>query len=126
MANRRWIGPRFTACGCGAISDGVDLSDASEKTDFAALHVGASSNQVGAIDVLVKAGADVDACMRETPLHVATRLGLSEAVVALFRHGADVDKLNSNGYRAQLAAKDGNIGAVKALLAAGAKPDLRG
>ena len=54
------------------LQHGVDVNDASDKTGFTALHVGASSNQVGAIDVLVPAGADMDAGKGETPLHVAT------------------------------------------------------
>lgn len=58
------------------------------STFWTALHVGANSNQVGAIDVLVEAGADVDARGGEdwrTPLHVAATEAHSEAVVALFK-----------------------------------------
>eukprot|EP00752_Nemacystus_decipiens_P009330 g8338.t1 len=108
------------------IQHGVDVNATSDETDFTALHVGASNNQVGAIDVLVEAGADIDAGRRETSLHVAAKLGLSEAVAVLLKHGAAADKLDANGRSAlHVAVKGGHVAAARALLAAGAKPDLR-
>lgn len=114
------------------IQHGVDVDDASRKTGFTPLHVGASSNQVGAIGTLVEAGAGIDGSARsrewEPPLHAATRSGNSEVVVGLLRHGADVNKLDCEGLSALhvAASKNGSASIVEALLAAGANFSLRG
>ena len=94
------------------------------------LHVATSKNAVAIVDVLIAAGADINAQegkRQETPLHIAARLGHSEAVGALLRHGADVDERNGDGCSAlHIAAEDGSAAIVEALLAAGAKLNLRG
>ena len=100
--------------------------NATNKDGRTALHV-ATCNIVAVIDALIEAGADVDAGKRETSLHVATGLGLSEAAAALLRHGADTDKASYGDSALHIAAsKNSSAAIVEALLAAGAKPNLRG
>ncbi|CAM9250157.1 unnamed protein product [Ectocarpus sp. 13 AM-2016] len=111
------------------IRHGADLN-ACDAEGFAALHAAAQSNQAGAIDVLIGAGAGVNArggCGKdETPLYVASGSDSPEAALALLRHGADVHALASYRYTAlHVAAERRHTVVVNALLDAGARFRLR-
>ncbi|CAM9206215.1 unnamed protein product [Ectocarpus sp. 12 AP-2014] len=101
-----------------------------DNAGLTALHMAVSNKNAGVIDALVEAGADVDVqggetC--ETPLHLGTKLGSSEAVASLLKLEADANKLNDGQYSAlHLAAESGSATIVHVLLATGAQPNLRG
>ncbi|CAB1121171.1 unnamed protein product [Ectocarpus sp. CCAP 1310/34] len=84
---------------------------AADMTSLTALHMAISNKDTGVIDALVEAGAEVDAqggetC--ETPLHLATKLGSSDAVAILLTHDADPK----------------STAIIQALVAEGAQPSL--
>ena len=62
-------------------------------SEMTVLHAAAPSNTVGAIDVLVEAGANVEARDRygETPLHCAAEKLTTKVALALLKHGANVN-----------------------------------
>ncbi|CAN0014454.1 unnamed protein product [Sphacelaria rigidula] len=78
-----------------------DSSGGDGAFGYTALHMAADNNQVGAIDVLVEAGADIQAQDQHdwTPLHSAARYdGCSEAVQVLLQtHGANVGASDTAG-----------------------------
>lgn len=108
------------------VRHGADVN-ACDVTGSTALHAAALKNQVGTIDTLMELGANIDARggqddARWTPLHLASDQGLSQAVVALLRHGADVRRLGRHRDSAlHLASQRGDPITVRALLAAGAR-----
>ncbi|CAN0310520.1 unnamed protein product, partial [Ectocarpus fasciculatus] len=76
------------------IRHGVDVN-APDSNGCTALHSAAMGDKVGAIDVLVEAGANIDVQggdngAMNTPLHMASENGLSKAALSLVKHGADV------------------------------------
>lgn len=93
------------------------------------LHRAAFFNQACAIDVLVGAGADLEARDKGyawMPVHDASCEGSSDAIVALLGHGAKKNALDTEGRAPlHLAAEGGHVPAVHALLAAGADCGLR-
>ncbi|CAM9823159.1 unnamed protein product [Ectocarpus fasciculatus] len=79
-----------------AHGEDVDTYDDNGRT---ALHCAAEYNHVGAIDVLIEAGADVDVEAKDdgwTPLFHAALFHNREAMLALLRHGADINALPSD------------------------------
>ncbi|CAM9589633.1 unnamed protein product [Ectocarpus sp. 8 AP-2014] len=101
------------------------MSSVAESTGYTALHYAAKHSQLGVIDALVEAGADLEAeggLGVGTALHVAAESPDSEAtLLALLRHGAKVDSIR-NGSKTPLsvAVKARNVCAAKALASAGA------
>ena len=74
------------------IEHGADVN-AADSDGLTALHVAAMYNRKAAIEVLVGAGADIEARVhgtRKTPLSFAARKNNLSAVVVLLRHGACV------------------------------------
>jgi ankyrin repeat protein len=84
-------------------------------------------SRVELIDLLVAAGADVNARNQRsvTPLHMAARYGLALTAAALLRHGADANARDANKetplYR---AANLGHSDVANLLLEHGADPNL--
>jgi ankyrin len=96
-----------------------------------ALHLAADAGHADCVTCLIGRGSPVDAtaAQRRTPLHVACRRGRVAATRALLPHcpRAVLDAVSDGGLTAlDLAARDGHIGCVSALLAAGASVTLAG
>lgn len=108
--------------------EGVDFrrpstGDADPKYGQTALHRAASEPQPRNVQILLNAGADVDATNRwgQTALMLAAEKGQSGNVDLLLQAGADAGRIDHNGCSAlHLACKNGNRNAVKRLVAAGA------
>ena len=107
----------------------VDVQDDEQRTP---LHYAAEFNtSEDVIRVLIRCGADVNACDDDqwTPLHMAAWLNC-EVVPVLVQQGAKVNILNSSKRSPLYFAAKGlyhsetDTNAVKALLAAGADPQL--
>ncbi|CAM9963819.1 unnamed protein product, partial [Ectocarpus sp. 6 AP-2014] len=101
------------------------MSSVAESTGYTALHYAAKHSQLGVIDALVEAGADLEAeggLGVGTALHVAADVPDSEAtLLALLRHGAKVDPIrNGSETPLSVAVKARNVCAAKALVSAGA------
>lgn len=70
-----------------------------------------SFHQTDIIRILLRNGAAVEAKARErqTPLHIASRLGNVDIAVLLLQHGADVRAITADHYNAlHIAAKQHN------------------
>jgi ankyrin repeat protein len=93
------------------------------------LIVACTRGDAAMIELLLGAGADVDAVTPDgrRPLLVAARTGRPAAIEALIRHGARVDARDPQQDQTALmwAAADGNTDAVRALLRHGADPRAR-
>ncbi|MYH08822.1 MAG: hypothetical protein F4143_01400 [Gemmatimonadales bacterium] len=102
----------------GALGDGMT-----------ALHWAAMKGRLDLAEVLIDAGADLEAGTRlggHTPLHVASRAAHGLLVEALLKAGADADAATSTGATAlHFAAAAGSPEAVEALLRHGADADAR-
>ena len=90
-----------------------------------ALHWAVRADDLDAIDLLVRAGANVSARNRAgvMPLELAAINGSAAIIERLIKAGADVNRpLNSSGDTAlMMASRSGKAGAVKALLDHGAQ-----
>lgn len=92
---------------------------------FSPLHGAAYSDHAGAVDVLVEAGAGIEAECEDrhevTPLAIAAANGKAKSLLALLRHGASVD---AQGFMGQtplhLACLHGAVAVVDLLLKWGA------
>ena len=96
---------------------------------WTALHLAAHFGQREAVEVLLAAGASVQARsqngMRNTPLHAAMPGGKSEIVEVLLASGAEVNAQQEGGFTAlHEAASQGSAVLVRLLLARGADPAL--
>lgn len=102
---------------------GADVN-AAQGDGMTALHWAAMSGSVGLAEVLVYAGANLEAQTRLggfTPLLVASQAGSAEMVQKLLGAGADANTTTSTGETAlHFAAASGNPAAIAALVAHGA------
>ena len=111
------------------IKQGLDVN-AAQPDGMTALHWAAQRGDAGGAQMLMYAGARVDAVTRNgnyTPLHLAARNGRSAAVKALLAAGANVNALTTTGAVSALhfAASNGEPATVTALLDKGAPVDTR-
>ncbi len=111
------------------IKQGLDVN-AAQPDGMTALHWAAQRGDAGGAQMLMYAGARVDAVTRNgnyTPLHLAARNGRAAAVKALLAAGADVNTLTTTGAVSALhfAASNGDALTVTALLDKGAPVDTR-
>eukprot|EP00903_Cladosiphon_okamuranus_P012808 g11970.t1 len=117
------------------ISHGVRMGTRLSAVDIeglTALHHASTSNSVRVIDVLIEAGAEVEAPLygsRVTPLHLAASKGCLAAVSALLRHGAHVGSQTAQGatplhYAAANAGRAGIADVVDLLLKQGADEEI--
>eukprot|EP00752_Nemacystus_decipiens_P006973 g6255.t1 len=126
------------AAGKGASRDCLDRIRMNSIS--AAVSIAAKRNQASAIDVLVEAGGDVNADrgLCGSPVHHAAETGAADAIAALARHGADLNKLGgrwhkvgSNKFKSNrrtalhIVALFGWVNAAGALLEAGANSNMR-
>jgi ankyrin repeat protein len=111
------------------IKQGLDVN-AAQPDGMTALHWAAQRGDVSGAQMLMYAGARVDAVTRNgnyTPLHLAARNGRAAAVKVLLAAGADVKAMTSTGAASALhfAASNGDPATVAALLDKGASVDAR-
>ena len=104
-------------------SSDVNASAAADGTT--ALHWAAYHDDLPLADLLLRAGADVDAAndYGVTPLSLACDNGSAEIAARLLESGADPDAARSTGETPLMTcARTGSVDAVRALLDAGANP----
>ena len=112
------------------LAQGADANTA-QGDGMSALHWAAERGHAAVADVLLAAGAAVEAETRVgsyTPLHLASRGGHGPIVLALLDAGADPNATTANSGVTPLHLAAGAIGgaeAVSALLARGAEVDAR-
>ncbi|HZR97069.1 MAG TPA: ankyrin repeat domain-containing protein [Chloroflexota bacterium] len=105
------------------------LARAADDLGFTALHLLATEDDPAMAELLLAAGADVNARndMDMTPLHIAQAASLVEVFVG---HGADVNARARYGWtplhvQAGESEESGAVEVIAALLDAGADPNLR-
>ena len=111
------------------IKQGLDVN-AAQADGMTALHWAAQRGDASGAQLLMYAGARVDAVTRNgnyTPLHLAARGGRASAVKALLAAGADVNAVTTTGAVSALhfASSNGDPATVTALLDKGAPVDVR-
>ncbi|CAM9357424.1 unnamed protein product, partial [Ectocarpus fasciculatus] len=108
------------------VRHGAGVEDTSHNyRRLTALHHAVAGMKLDAIEFLMDAGADVDAGDQDWfPIHFAIKANSPEAVLALARHGADLEQQDLLG-RSPLycAAECFHMEALNALLSAGANPN---
>ncbi|RAP36170.1 hypothetical protein B1207_08425 [Legionella quinlivanii] len=95
-----------------------------DRLGYAPIHYAAQLNHVGLIELLAKAGANLNqpASGNGTALHLACQNGKMPAVLELIKHGADLNPINADGLTpAQTALGKGHFRIVRALVQAGDK-----
>jgi ankyrin repeat protein len=105
----------------------VDV-DGSEPDGTAALHWAVHGERVDIADLLIRAGAKVNAANRygATPLWLAAVSGNAAMLQLLLEAGADANAANADGETALMAAaRSGRAPAVRALLDRGARVDVK-
>eukprot|EP00929_Paragymnodinium_shiwhaense_P118833 TRINITY_DN9072_c0_g1_i2.p1 TRINITY_DN9072_c0_g1~~TRINITY_DN9072_c0_g1_i2.p1 ORF type:complete len:445 (-),score=103.14 TRINITY_DN9072_c0_g1_i2:162-1496(-) len=109
------------------IADGATLDSRVDAGGHTALHEAALEGHAPVADVLLTAGASVDAVdiHRQTALHWAALGGHAEVTQTLLSHRASADAVDSEG-RAALhsAASQGHADIIQALLDAGGDPTI--
>lgn len=110
------------------LEDDRSLATAADESSFTALHVLMTEDRPDIAQLLIKAGADVNARTDEqmTPLHLAQHAALVQILV---RHGADINARAEGGQTPLHVAASEDADSVtpdvlQALLLAGADPKL--
>jgi len=111
------------------LRDGADVN-AAQGDGMTALHWAAERGDVALADMLLFAGANVEAVTRigqYTPLHLAAKSGSGDLVARLLDAGADPAAVTTNSGATALhfAAGAGSVTAIAALIDAGADPNAR-
>ncbi|GDX87347.1 hypothetical protein LBMAG44_12600 [Gemmatimonadota bacterium] len=111
------------------IKQGADVN-AAQGDGMTALHWAAMTGFAGEAQMLIAAGAQLEAATRNgkyTPLHLAAREGKAAVVRVLAAAGANIGAPTTSGGAAALhfATQFGSVEAMSALLDAGAKVDVR-
>ena len=111
------------------LRDGEDVN-AAQGDGMSALHWAAERGDAEMVEVLVVAGAEVEAITRiggYTPLHIASRGARALAVQALIEQGADVNARTapSGSTPIHLAAAAGDAGVIRMLVEHGADANAR-
>ena len=110
------------------LADGADVN-AAQGDGMTGLHWAAFNGNAAIADVLVGAGADLEAVTRlgaHRPLHVAAKEGHAAVTALLLEAGADPSALTSTGAAPlHFAAASGDARSVSALLDHGASVDAR-
>lgn len=111
------------------IKQGLDVN-AAQPDGMTALHWASQRGDAAGAQMLMYAGARVDAVTRNgnyTPLHLAARNGRATVVKALLSAGANVNAMTTTGAASALhfAASNGDSATVTALLDKGASVDTR-
>jgi ankyrin repeat protein len=107
------------------IAKKVDVNQ-SEPDGTTALHWAAHLNDAAATSALIKAGANVKAATRDgaTPFGLACYKGNAEVIMQLLAAGEDAKAVIGGEPALMMVARAGSPVAVKALLAAGADPNV--
>jgi ankyrin repeat protein len=81
------------------LAKGYDVDLRNKLTGVTSLHMAATVNNVDMIEVLLEAGAEIDAKTKEglTPLHLATGTNRVEAVKLLLEKGANIEAKDNRG-----------------------------
>jgi uncharacterized protein len=111
------------------LRSGADVNE-TQGDGMTALHWAARIGNTELADILIYAGADVDAGTRigsYTPLHIATREGNTRVVEVLLEAGSDASSAttNSGATPLHLAARSGNADIVSQLIEHGADVEAR-
>lgn len=117
-----------TADGLGLLAAEPHLALARTGLDETPLHYLAVENQLEAVQILVKSGADVNTLNHcgATPLADAASLGHAKLVKYLLSHGAKLAVDGQDEPTIIRAASSGSLETVQLLLDAGADVNLRG
>ena len=107
------------------IAKKVDVNQ-SEPDGTTALHWAAHLNDAAATTALIKAGANVKAETRDgaSPFSLACYKGNADVIMQLLAAGEDAKAVLGGEPALMMVARAGNPVAVKALLAAGADPNV--
>ena len=107
------------------LSHGADINKTNSFGEQALLHA-AWKGRLEAVRWLVEHGARLNRAGREwAALHYAAFAGHAEVLAYLLERGADINALSTNGSTPlMMAAREGKESIAKALLAAGARPDI--
>jgi ankyrin repeat protein len=100
--------------------------NAAESDGTTALHWAAHLNQAAAADLLIKAGANIKATTRDgaTPFSLACYKGNAEVILTLLAAGEDAKAVFAGEPALMMVARAGNPLAVRALIGAGADPNV--
>src|SRR5215471_16024043 len=100
--------------------------NAAEPDGTTALHWAAYLNDAATTDLLIKAGANVKAATRDgaTPFSLACDKGNGEVIARLLAAGEDAKAVIGGEPAIMMAARAGSPVAVRALLSAGADPNV--